>query len=466
MVRRPAWHGLGSPAQGCRLHGSNKQAKKMCNGKPTDHTGKQELDRCWSGTGLESPFWDAALPCQPQLTEIERRRGRGRGIGIGRGRGRGRRREREREREREKERKREREKERKREREKERKKEREKERQRERERPVCFLVPFVVRPRVLLSCFFQILSRLVSEFVMAPWYGDYRYRGTWEPMPWYGGDEGWTVVSRKSKGKGKHKVWSEAEWASWNAKSASQSQLNPKQKLDSIVKALGDQGKTHKTFIETLITDGENVTQPKLEPTRRNSNAEKEKKVSEAERASRIQALEKARDALGDCPELESQKVYLNREIENLRKLKLDRNLGVEIEKKKAWIERENARILSLEESRVRLVSEITHRQQQLEVQKKELEELCKAMAGDAELPDMAVDSEGLGSKSAVDRSILKECEALRVLVHQVLNPDSVAENQEMLVRKHKAEIDVIVAKFQKTQGYTWRLLDGENVCM
>ena len=85
---------------------------------------------------------------------------------------------------------------------------------------------------------------------MAPWYGDYRYRGTWEPMPWYGGDEGWTVVSRKSKGKGKHKVWSEAEWASWNAKNASQSQLNPKQKLDSIVKALGDQGKTHKTFLQ------------------------------------------------------------------------------------------------------------------------------------------------------------------------------------------------------------------------
>ena len=175
--------------------------------------------------------------------------------------------------------------------------------------------------------------------------------------------------------------------------------------------------------------------------------------MSEAERASRIQALEKARDALGDCPKLESQKVFLNREIENLRKLKLDRNLGVEIEKEKAWIERENARILSLEESRVRLVSEITHRQQQLEVQKEELEELCKAMAGDAELPDMAVDSEGSGSKNAVDTSILKECEALRVLLHQVFNPDPVAGNQEMLVRKHKAEIDVIVAKRQKTQG-------------
>ena len=175
--------------------------------------------------------------------------------------------------------------------------------------------------------------------------------------------------------------------------------------------------------------------------------------MSEAERASRIQALEKARDALGDCPELESQKGYLNREIENLRKLKLDRNLGVEIEKKKAFIERETARILSLEESRVRLVSEMTHRQQQLEVQKKELEELCKAMAGDAESPNMAVDSEGSGSKNDVDSSILKECEALRVLLHQMSNPDPVAENQEMLLRKHKAEVDLIVAKRQKTQG-------------
>ena len=88
------------------------------------------------------------------------------------------------------------------------------------------------------------------------------------------------------------------------------------------------------------------------------------RKKSKAERASRIQALEKARDALGDCPELESQKVYLNREIENLRKLKLDRNLGVEIEKKKAFIERENARFLSLEESRAQTDQEITHRQQ------------------------------------------------------------------------------------------------------
>ena len=114
--------------------------------------------------------------------------------------------------------------------------------------------------------------------------------------------------------------------------------------------------------------------------------------------------------------------------------------------RKKAWIQRENARILSLEESRVRLVSEITHRQQQLEVQKKELEELCKAMAGDAESPNMAVDSEGSSSKNDVDSSILKECEALRVLL-------PVAENQEMLLRKHKAEVDLIVAKRQKTQG-------------
>ena len=74
-------------------------------------------------------------------------------------------------------------------------------------------------------------------------------------------------------------------------------------------------------------------------------------------------------------------------------------------------------------------------------------------MAGDAELLDMAVVSEGSGLKNAVESSILKECEALRVLLHQMCNPDPVAENQEMLVRKHKAEVDMIVAKRQKTQG-------------
>ena len=30
-------------------------------GKPTKHTRKQELDRCWSGTGLESSLSDFAL---------------------------------------------------------------------------------------------------------------------------------------------------------------------------------------------------------------------------------------------------------------------------------------------------------------------------------------------------------------------------------------------------------------------
>ena len=46
-----------------------------------------------------------------------------------------------------------------------------------------------------------------------------------------------------------------------------------------------------------------------------------------------------------------------------------------------------------------------------------------------------------------------QESEALRVLLHQVFNPDPVAETPEFLVRKHKAEVDVIVAKRQKTQG-------------
>ena len=41
--------------------------EKYAIGKPTEHTGKQELDCCWSGTGFESPFSDSALPCQLQL---------------------------------------------------------------------------------------------------------------------------------------------------------------------------------------------------------------------------------------------------------------------------------------------------------------------------------------------------------------------------------------------------------------
>ena len=39
-----------------------KQTNERCAaGKPTEHTGKQELDRCWSGTRLESPVSDFAL---------------------------------------------------------------------------------------------------------------------------------------------------------------------------------------------------------------------------------------------------------------------------------------------------------------------------------------------------------------------------------------------------------------------
>ena len=39
-----------------------KQTNERCAaGKPTKHTGTQELDRCWSGTGLESPVSDFAL---------------------------------------------------------------------------------------------------------------------------------------------------------------------------------------------------------------------------------------------------------------------------------------------------------------------------------------------------------------------------------------------------------------------
>ena len=73
---RPAWRGLGSPAQGCRRHGSNKQTRDVPLGNQRITQGKQGHDRCWSDTGLESPFSDTALNCQPKLTETETERKR------------------------------------------------------------------------------------------------------------------------------------------------------------------------------------------------------------------------------------------------------------------------------------------------------------------------------------------------------------------------------------------------------
>ena len=251
-------------------------------------------------------------------------------------------------------------------------------------------------------------------------------------------------MSRKSKGKGKSGVWSEAEWTEWNAKR--ESHTNPKKTLDSLVKCLGEPGKAHRTFLEVILADGANETKSKPAPVKKTSNNAKAKQMSETERTAQVQALEKARDALGDCRELEGQKVYLTKEIENLRKLKLDPNLGVEIE-------RETARLVSLEESRVRLITELSQGQQQLDTQKKELEELCKAMATDTELPDMAVDGEGLGAGPAVDNSLLQEVEVLRVILQQMSNPDPVRETQESLLRKHKVVLDSIQVKRQMTQG-------------
>ena len=64
MSRRPARRGFGQRKA--------KQTNERCAvGKPTDHTGKQELDRCWSGTGLESPVSDFA-----RGRETERQRDR------------------------------------------------------------------------------------------------------------------------------------------------------------------------------------------------------------------------------------------------------------------------------------------------------------------------------------------------------------------------------------------------------
>ena len=45
--------------------------EKCVAGKPTEHSGKQELDRCWSGTGLESPF---SCPASPSWTKTKDKR--------------------------------------------------------------------------------------------------------------------------------------------------------------------------------------------------------------------------------------------------------------------------------------------------------------------------------------------------------------------------------------------------------
>ena len=53
--------------------------------------------------------------------------------------------------------------------------------------------------------------------------------------------------------------------------------------------------------------------------------------------------------------------------MENLRTLKLDKNLGIEIQ----WIEGESASLLSLDESRIRMQTEISQRPQELNKHKR-----------------------------------------------------------------------------------------------
>ena len=162
-----------------------------------------------------------------------------------------------------------------------------------------------------------------------------------------------------------------------------------------------------------LVEDG--ATESKSAPAKKVSNTAKTKQMSGADRVAQVEALEKAGDALGDNPMLEDQKEHLTTEIENLRELKLDRNLGVE----KAFNERESARLLSLEESRI---------QQELDKQKKELEELCKTMAA-----------------------------AVRALLQQLSNPDLEPEKQANLLkfqREHLHDFQCKAeAKLQKTDG-------------
>ena len=74
-------------------------------------------------------------------------------------------------------------------------------------------------------------------------------------------------------------------------------------------------------------------------------------------------------------------------------------------------------------------------------------------MATDTKLPDMAVDREGLGAGPTVDKSHMQELAMLCIFANQVVKPDPEPETQELLLRKHKVELDNIYAKRQKAQG-------------
>ena len=79
-----------------------------------------------------------------------------------------------------------------------------------------------------------------------------------------------------------------------------------------------------------------------------------------ADRSTQIQGLEKARHAMGDSPPFDDQRTTFGKQVENLHKPKLDKNLGAESERKKAFIERKSARLLSLEDSRIWVTTEIS----------------------------------------------------------------------------------------------------------
>ena len=138
-------------------------------------------------------------------------------------------------------------------------------------------------------------------------------------------------MSRKQKGGNKSKTWT-----AWHAEHE-----NPKQDFDNIV---------------SLPKRTSPTSETKPGSAKKVANAAKEKQMTERSLYS-FPGLERARDAVADSPVLNDQRTTLTKEI---RKLKLDKNLGVEIERKKGFTKRESARLLSLEESRLRMTTEIS----------------------------------------------------------------------------------------------------------
>ena len=139
--------------------------------------------------------------------------------------------------------------------------------------------------------------------VVVLWFGNFRDRGSWEPMLWQDNDG--TTVSRKKKGGriGLRGV---------------RGTRTPKKTLDNLVKALGETGKAHKTFLQVALCSRTSRPSQSQHPPRKSPMPPKQ--TVDRDRSCCLDpGLGKtARDALGNSPLLNDQRLALTEEIENL----------------------------------------------------------------------------------------------------------------------------------------------------